>query len=435
MASAGKTSLLSCFAVSLADHIPSAAVLAPEVRRGRRRARPAGWVFSSLALLLVNAGCTALPSPFHRAPPKPGHTTLGSPLVVLPAQTIDNYLIVEVKLERSGPYHFLVDTGSTVTQVTPALAKRFASSNAPPPDMPRVPTKSAEGEIAELPSATLRRIELGDARFDEVPVLVYDCAPLSAHLGVKIDGVLGFPLFRETLLTLDYPHGRVLLQPANTTALVPGTAVPLDDTNKTPLIHVHLGDRTFVALLDSGSDAALGLNPVGLDPRFASGPRTGGVVGTLTGDHPQQVGRLADTLGLGDFTLPRPIVDLTDDLSAVGGEILKNFTVTFDQEHDRVIFQRDSHDPIVSPSRRSAGVSFTKTPAYWRVAGIVPGSPAETAGVQPGDLVTRINGEPLAKWDFIRYEQLVATADQIAFTFLHGTTETEKRVGVFELVP
>ena len=80
-------------------------------------------------------------------------------------------------------------------------------------------------------------------------------------------------------------------------------------------------------------------------------------------------------------------------------------------------------------------MSFTKSPAYWRVAGIVPGSPAETAGVQLGDLVTRINGEPLAKWDLIRFEQLVATADEIAFTFLNGTAESEKRVRVFELVP
>jgi hypothetical protein len=295
--------------------------------------------------------------------------------------------------------------------------------------------ESAEGDTVELPPATLRRLELGEARFDEVPVLIYDCAPLTAHLGVRIDGVLGFPLFRDILLTLDYPRSRVMLQPLNNTVPISGTTVPLDDSNKTPLIHVRLGDRTLVALLDSGSDAPFSVNPVGLNLRYANGPRLGATVGTLTGDRPLEVGRLADSLGLADFTLTRPIVDLTDELSAVGGEVLKNFTVTFDQTHDRVIFSRDSHDPIVMPSHRSAGVSFTKTPAYWRVAGVVPGSPAEEAGLQTGDLISRINGEPLAKWDLIRYEQLVATADEIAFTFLNGTIEIEKRIRVFELVP
>ncbi|MSU23345.1 MAG: hypothetical protein EXS32_05910 [Opitutus sp.] len=385
------------------------------------------------ALLL--GGCAAWSTPFRPAPPQPGRTTLGSPLIILPAQALGHLLVVDVKLDRAGPYHFLVDTGSTVTLLTPALAKRHAAKDAPPPGAPPVRVRSAEGETAELPPATLRRLELGEARFDDVAVLVYDCAPLSAHLGVKIDGVLGFPLFRETLLTLDYPHNRVLVQPANTTALIPGTTVPLDDSGKTPLIRIRLGDRTIIARVDSGSDAPLSLNPVGLELRYAAPPRAGGTVGTLTGDRPQQIGRLAETLVLGDFNLPRPIVDLTDELSAIGGEILKNFTVTFDQTHDRVIFQRDSHDPIVSPSRRSAGLSFNKTPAYWRIAGVVAASPAEIAGVQPGDLVVRVNGEPVAQWGLHRYDQLVATANTIAFTFLHGTTESEKRVPVFELVP
>ena len=128
-------------------------------------------------------------------------------------------------------------------------------------------------------------------------------------------------------------------------------------------------------------------------------------------------------------------MDISDELSAIGGGALKNFAVTFDQTNDRVMFFRTGIEPIVAPARRSAGVSFNKTPAYWRVAGVVPKSPAETAGVQLGDLVTRINGEPVARWDLARYEQLVTTATEITFTFLNGKAETERRVAVFELVP
>ena len=394
----------------------------------------------SLPLLAVCAGlllggCATLSSPFHREPPRPGRTRLGSPVVVLPSQTVGNYLIVEAKWDRYGPYHFLIDTGSSVTLVTPAIAKRYSTGNSTGIEAPHVRVKSADGATAELPPATLGRIELGDARFDDVPVLIYDCAPLSAHLGVKIDGILGFPLFRETLLTLDYPHDRAVLRRLRPTVFVPGTAIPFDDSAKIPLIPVRLGDRSFVALLDSGSDAPLSLNPFGLDVKYAATPRPGATVGTLTGDRAQQVGRLADTVHLGDFALPGTIVDLTDNLSAIGGEILKNFTVTFDQQRDQVTFFRDTHDPIPSPARRSAGLSFNKTPAYWRVVGIVPGAPAESATVHRGDLVTRINGEPVAKWDLLRYEQLVATADAITFTFLNGTAESDTRIGVFELVP
>jgi hypothetical protein len=360
---------------------------------------------------------------------------MGSPLVILPAQVIGNHLLIEAKWDRFGPYHFLIDTGSSVTHITPTLAKRYPGSVAPHPNLPRVRVAGADGNFTELPRSSLRRIELGDARFDDVDVLVNDLTALSAHLGVRIDGVLGFPLFRETLLTLDYPGQRVLLQPARNAPLVPGTIISFDDARKIPLINVRLGDRSLVALIDSGSDAFFTLNPIGIAPQFAFGPTVGATVGTIAGDHTQMIGRLASTLTIGDHTFRQPIVEITDELSAIGGGMLKYFSVSFDQLRDRVTFYRESHQPITTPPRRSAGVSFDKTPAYWRVAGVVPGSSAAAEGIQHGDLVARINGEPVARWDLRRYEQLVTTASEIVFTFLAGTTETEKRVRVFELVP
>jgi hypothetical protein len=360
---------------------------------------------------------------------------MSSPLVLLPAQSIGNYLLVEVKWDRFGPYRFLVDTGSSVTLVTPTLARRYAGRNFPSPGTTRVRVTGPDGTITELPRGSMRRIELGDARFENVDVLIYDCEPLTAHLGVRIDGVLGFPLFRETFLTLDYPGSRIVLQPARNSPLVPGTIIAFDDARKTPLITVRLGDRSLVALIDSGSDALFSLNPVGLAPQFAYGPTIGATVGMIGGDRTQRIGRLNETLAIGDYAFQQPIVDLTDELSAIGGGMLKNFAVSFDQLNDRVTFYRDSREPIQTAPRRSAGVSFSKTPAYWRVAGVVPNSSAEREGVQQGDLVTRINGEPVARWDLRRYEQLVATAKEITLTFLQGNAESEKRVSVFELVP
>jgi membrane-associated protease RseP (regulator of RpoE activity) len=202
------------------------------------------------------------------------------------------------------------------------------------------------------------------------------------------------------------------------------------------LIQVRLGNRSLVSLIDSGSDAAFSLNPVGLEPQFAVPPRMGATVGTISGDRTQQTGRLAESIAIGNYVFDRPIVDLTDELSSVGGGMLKHFCVTFDQEHNRVTFYRESREPISTPPRRSAGVSFSKTPAYWKVASVISGSPAADAGIRPGDLVTRINSEPVARWDLRRYDQLVASADEFSLTFLNGPAETApKQVKVFELVP
>jgi len=395
-----------------------------------RWGRVPGWFALALAGVMLFAGCTL---PASRRPPLPGRTTLGSPLVILPARSIGNFLLIEAKWDRFGPYRFLVDTGSSVTLVTPALARRYPGRSVPSSAM--TPVRGANGRIIELPRGSLRRLELGEARFEDLDVLLYDCAPLSAHLGVRIDGVLGFPLFREVLLTLDYPGSRVILQPVRDAPLVPGVVVPFDDARKTPLISVRLGDRSVAALIDSGSDALFSLNPVGLAPPFVFGPTTGATVGTISGDRTQMIGRLGGSLAIGGHEFHQPVVEVTDTLSAIGGGMLRHFAVTFDQMRDRVVFYRESREPILTPPRRSAGVSFNKTPAYWRVDGVVPGSSAEAAGVQTGDLVVRINGETVAKWDLLRYEQLVADAGAITLTFLVGNNESEKQVRVFELVP
>ncbi|HWL16097.1 MAG TPA: aspartyl protease family protein [Opitutus sp.] len=390
-------------------------------------AQTAAW----LVLLVLFSGCHF----FSRELPRPGRTKLDSPLVVVPAKPLSNYLVVEAKWDKRGPYHFLVDTGASVTLVSPDLAARYAAKNAPPPTTPIVRVKSAGGETALLTAVTLRRIQLGGALFENVQALVYDCAAISAHLGVQIDGILGFPLFRETLLTLDYPHSRLVLQRRSAEPFTPGSPIPFNNDRKTPIIPLRLGDQTFVALIDSGSDAVLSLNPVGLQPEYAVEPRPGPTIATLAGDREQQIGRLARSITIGEYQVEKPVVDLTDELTSIGGGLLKNFTVTFDQEHNRVTFHRDSTAPIPPAPCRHSGVSFSKNPVYWRVASVVPGSPAERAEVQRGDLVTRIDGDPVDQWDIARYQALVATASEITFTFLNGTNETIKTIPVIDLVP
>ena len=387
-------------------------------------------VLCAAALLL--GGCFT----FQREAPRPGRTTLEAPLVTVPAVVLGNLLLVETKWDRHGPYRFLVDTGSSATLVTPELARRYAAKNPPPETMPQVRNRSARGGTALLDTAVISRLEIGDARFEDVRVLVHDCRDLSTHLGVKIDGILGFPLFRETILTLDYGRAQLLLQPRSASpAIPPGVTIPFNNEFRTPIIPLKLGEQGIAALIDSGSDAPLSLNLAGLAADFAELPRPGGAVGTLSGDHLQYIGRWRQALRIGDYTVERPIVDVTEELSALGGGILRHFTVTFDQERNQVTFYREAPGPVVLPPRRSSGLSFTKHPAYWRVVSVVPDSPAHAAGVQGGDLVTRIDGEPVAAWNYRRFERLVAGANEIRFSFLHGNEEITRTLAVFELVP
>jgi hypothetical protein len=385
----------------------------------------------ALALALVVAGCASS----HGL--KPGRTKIGSKQVVVPAQIVGNQFVVEMKWDKHGPWHFLVDTGSSVTLVSEEFAKRYGTGKAAL-GTPSVHVKSSDGKSTLLPSVTLGFIELDDARFDNVQALVLDCAEISAHLGIKIDGVLGFPFFQDTVFTLDYPQSHLVLarvSPMRETSPSRGTTIKFTNSQRTPFIPVRLGAENFIALIDSGNDGPLLLNLIGLHPRFSFGPRPGVTVGTLTGNRTQEIGRLEQPLDIGPYRFEKPIVDLTDQISSIGGEILRNFAVTFDQSRNQVTFYRDSALPIPAQTRRAAGISFSKMPTYWRVAGVIPDSPADALGIQSGDLVIRINGESVNDWNLRRYEAVVRRANEITYTFLNGTKETPIVVPTFELVP
>ena len=82
-----------------------------------------------LLLFLLLALTCALPVAeaawFRREPPRPGKTTIGKQPVVLPAQLVNNYLLVTVKWDKRGPYNFLIDTGASTCLVSPTLAERY----------------------------------------------------------------------------------------------------------------------------------------------------------------------------------------------------------------------------------------------------------------------------------------------------------------------
>jgi len=385
-----------------------------------------GWLI--LLPLLLAAGC------FSHPDLRPGRTRFRQPSVLVPAQVVGGHFLVQSKWDKHGPWNFLIDTGSSVTLVSKDFAKFYATER-PALDAPSVRVRGANGNSSLLPAVTLRRLDLGGVRFDNIDALIGDLSDISQHLGIKIDGILGFPLFRETIFTLDYPSNQLLLLPSNTTAQPAGSTIKFNNDQRTPLIPVQLGDTRVFVLIDSGSDGPFELNPAGLNWSYAVPPRPGATVGTLSGDRTQHVGRLEQSISIGNFEFKKPIVDLTDQLSSIGGDVLKNFSVTFDQAHNRVTFSRPDGDVVETPPKLSAGLAFAKGPTYWRVVAVVPGSPAEEAGVQVGDLVTRINGESITNWPLNRYETYVRRSSEIVFTFLEGSKERPVVVPIFQLVP
>jgi len=400
----------------------------------RRRSLALGGLLLAITGLFLT-GCSS----FSRRP-GPAVTTQGPRVTVLPARVISNFFLVEAKQADGKTYRFMIDTGSTTTLVTPALASALRQKEKKGQARTML-VQGANGRVVELPAITLKEISLGDVHFARVPAREYDLTELSIHVGLPIDGVLGFTLFRDTLCTMDYPGARLelaaqpFLSPA-TTKPAPRTAtINYDNSKTTPLITVQMGSESFVVLIDSGSDGGLSLNPSGLHPKFSQGPRRGNLAATLGGDRPQLVGRLAQNISLGSHVIQEPVIDLTDQLSSLGGDLLRHFKLTFDQRRRLVTLVRDTEGPVQTPARRSTGISFQRLSSYWKVLSLIPDTPVIALPLRPGDLCIRINGEPVSAWGYERYSKLLKNAPKVTYTFLNAAKEQDHEIAVFDLVP
>ncbi len=398
-------------------------------RRNRRRMR-------LLAFLLASA----LAAPLAVAAGSPAALRFDGPAlapgqVAVPGRMVSNLLLVEATASGAGPYYFLVDTGSSVSLVSDRLAAMVPGFR---PNTMLAPTQvvSAAGGATMLGTTTLPSLEFGSVRFAGVRAAVYDFVDFSNHLGITVDGIIGFPVFRDHLLTLDYPRNRVVLTPRFPARAIPGIAIPfaLEDGTR-PIVNVALGDKTFMALLDSGSDLAFTLDATGLNPAFKAGPRTGPVVATLSGNAPRQIGRLADDLVLGTAEIREPRVMLTDQLSTIGAEILRHFTLTFDQRRALVILTPERATAVKLPAQRTTGLSFARLPAEWRVLQVLEDAPATTRQIEPGDAIIGIDGEPIVKWNLDRFEKHLRGAETIEYLFRRDGRSYLVKVAVYDLVP
>lgn len=371
----------------------------------------------------------------------PARTVLETKTTTLPARVISNFFVIESQLSDGKTYRFIVDTGSTATLVSPDLAKKFAMKERRGVPRRKVHVTSASGAEVELEAITLRQLNLGDALFERVPALIFDFTDLSGHLGLPIDGIVGFPVFRNTLLTMNYPEHKLVIAsypeftPPAPVASPQTSTIAFNNEQGTPLIPIQMGNESFIVLIDSGSDGSLSLNPVGLHPHFANGPRVGTLISSLRGDRRQLTGRLNQDVLIGSHLIQKPVVDLTDQLSSIGGEFLRHFVVTFDQRRNQVTLVRDADGAVTMEPRRSSGLSFERSAVYWKILTVIPDTPAAKLPIQAGDLCVRINGELVAQWGYDRYADLLKTADKITYTLLVGAKETDVEVPVFELVP
>jgi len=279
-------------------------------------------------VLLVVGAALRLPAQIVASPPAQAVPPAQEASHIAPMDVIHAKPFVMVMVNGKGPFRFVVDTGTGgQALVTPELADTLglpAAGRAHLNDPSGLGGKSA-------PVVLIESLEVAGVEFRAVKAVRH---VLNGEDGA-CDGLLGFTLFRDYLLTLDYPNRRMTL---NAGALAPdgeNSVLPFRMPDGVPIAAMRIGTLRIEALLDSGGD---GLSlPEGFVSRlkFAVDPVAFAAGQSFSTRFEIKAAKLAGEVRLGAYTFERPFVEIhaAFPLANLGSCPMQNFAWTFDQKN------------------------------------------------------------------------------------------------------
>jgi hypothetical protein len=262
-------------------------------------------------------------------------------------------------------------------------------------------------------------VALPGVTLDGQTVACLPLADIEARMGRAVDGILGYDFISRFVVEIDY-LGRTLTlyERDGFTYEGDGAVVPITLDGNTPQVRAAVtpsGRDPIEAnfLIDTGAGATVAFTrPFAeahdLASSFAKSFEFIGGFG-VGGESRSTVGRLS-ALTLGDLSFADPVCALAHDeggaladphiAGLIGGLILRRCTVFFDYERLHMILEpnADYGDPfeadwsglILKTGGRGAFHDFT-------VVRALPGSPAEAAGIESGDVLVSADGVPAAQ--------------------------------------
>ena len=271
---------------------------------------------------------------------------------------------------------------------------------------------------------------------------------LSSHIGIPVNGIIGYQFFRNNLVKIDYRKRRVVVYKDTDKNRVKMakkfSSIPISIENSKPYLKssVYQSNRdvTVKLLVDIGNSDAIWLfqdcskwikvPEKNFDDFLGRG---------FSGDVEGKRARI-EKFQMGDFIFNNPVVAFPDSISirnvtmvpdrmgSVGGEIMRRFTVIFDYREQRLYFKKNSdyqapfsynksgveiqHNglqwvqetvrmgtvPLSTRYNESGGVTVTtdfkykfKLKPIYEIANVRKNSPAAKVGLQKGDIIIKIN--------------------------------------------
>jgi hypothetical protein len=327
----------------------------------------------------------------------------------IPFEYSTRLLWVRASVNGGPPAAFILDSGASITVVDRGHA---ASVGVETLGEAEALGAGAAGQASFARLASLR-IGAGDAGGVELADRAVGVLPISASIAPvawrDVGGLLGADIMSDFVVDIDYDHRVLTLSDsASYRYQGSGSALPLTFTGGIPVVSLMIDGRQGNFRVDLGASAGAVLHPAFVE---REGIRVAGAIGSsgggFGGRYAKQLFRM-ESMRLGPLEWQAPLVGLTrprtgvlasaDYDGVIGNLVLQRFRCTFDYERRLLYLEPGALARSTDPFTR-VGVTFARSGDDVSVLSVMDRSPAEEAGVRPGDVVRTIDHRPASAWD------------------------------------
>jgi Aspartyl protease len=255
--------------------------------------------------------------------------------ISLPLRFCNSLPYITVMVQEHGPFLFAIDTGSTAkVSVDTRLSKQLSLH-----PTGTISLDDTTGRNTRIHAATrLKTISIGHQEFRDVNASIMDLNQDNSM--PQIDGMLGFRLFEDYLLTLDYPQQKFYLEYGKLEKANGKTILPLKQIQSLPAIDITVQGQKVTALIDSGNVAPGIVIGAPLAPKLFYTIYDGSIVSarSFCNIYKFSEAKLKTNIIVGQYLISNPIILRSPDYiyNNLGSVFLKDFVVTFDQKNHLV---------------------------------------------------------------------------------------------------
>lgn len=332
----------------------------------------------------------------------------GRASVSTPLELTQNHPYVPVFVNGKGPSMFILDTGADLTVIEKGHAAELGLAMEGSIEIRGGGEGTLDASMIAGPTVTIAGLEIPSGAMIAIPL-----GPLSLYEGRPMQGILGYDVLSRFVVEVDYAGKQVTFHdPAKFETPKGSRPFEIYFDGNSPVVKgtIALPDgRAFDARLtiDTGNRTALILHQPFVEahqirralPALPNAPLGMGVGGMTR----QDLGRVA-SLSLGEFVMKGPLTSFSIETSGananpeldgnLGSEVLRRFTLWIDYGNKRILLRpnRALSDPF---EYDMSGLTLAQRDASGKelsVLHVLPGSPAQEAGVLTGDVIVGVDG-------------------------------------------